>query len=255
MIHRPKKRWGQHFLHDPAAIRHIVDAVAPVSNQTIVEIGPGHGALTEQLLNYPNTLHVVELDRELAKALSDRHKTERKITVHCMDALKYDFASMGNQRLNIVGNLPYNISTPLIFHLLAHHQRIDCMTLMLQAELVDRLCAACGNKQYGRLSVMVQAHCTTQKLLTLNPSAFSPPPKVTSSVVQLKPHDTVLARIEHYQHFASIVKRAFSNRRKTLKNCLRGIISEHQIGALGINPKARAETLSIEQFVKLAKLI
>ena len=255
MIHHPKKRWGQHFLCDQAAILRIIHAVAPDPDQIIVEIGPGHGALTRHLLNYPNTLHVIEIDRNLAGALSVTYQNKCRLIVHCADALKYDLTLLGNHRLNIVGNLPYNISTPLIFHLLQHREQIDCMTLMLQTELVERLCAPCGNKHYGRLSVMVQARCATKKLLVIGPDAFSPPPKVTSSVVQLKPHDTLSVNIDDYQSFSKIVKCAFSHRRKTLKNSLRGLLDEHQISALGIDPKTRAETVSVTQYIELAKLL
>jgi len=185
--HRAKKRFGQHFLHDRNIINRIIAALDPKRHQTIIEIGPGKGALTIPLLEHLDTLHVLELDRDLAQALSVKFGAEKKIVVHCLNALNYDFREIGNQHLRIVGNLPYNISTPLIFHLLEYHRSIDDMVFMLQEEVIDRMCATPGSKAYGRLSVMVQAHCHTEKLFTVSPGAFSPPPKVVSAIIKLKP--------------------------------------------------------------------
>jgi len=250
--HRAKKRFGQHFLHDQNIIHRIITAIDPKRHQTIIEIGPGKGALTFPLLEHLDTLHVLELDRDLAQALSKKYAAKKNIVVHCVDALSYDFREISNQHLHIVGNLPYNISTPLIFHLLRYHHSIDDMVFMLQEEVVDRICATPGNKDYGRLSVMVQAHCHAEKLFTVNPGAFSPPPKVMSAIIKLKPGDRFLKEINDPPGFAHIVKLAFSQRRKTLRNCLKGALEKNQIIDLGIVPGARAETLSVDDFIQLA---
>jgi 16S rRNA (adenine1518-N6/adenine1519-N6)-dimethyltransferase len=250
--HRARKRFGQHFLHDQNVIQRIVTAINPKCDQTIIEIGPGKGALTFPLLEHVEQLHVIELDRDLAQALSKQYNTNNKIIVHCLDALTYDFKEIGCQHLRIVGNLPYNISTPLIFHLLEHNHCIDDMLFMLQEEVIDRMCAAPGSKDYGRLSVMVQAHCHTEKLFNVGPGAFSPPPKVISAIIKMKPYSGILNKISDYPSFAYIVKQAFSQRRKTLRNCLKGTLNDGQIINLGIAPEARAETLSTENFIQLA---
>ncbi len=248
--HRARKRFGQHFLHDQNIIRRIIAAIDPKPDQTYIEIGPGKGALTIPLLAHLDSLHVIEIDRDLAQALDKHNNTDGNIIVHCLDALKYDFKEMG-QHLHIVGNLPYNISTPLIFHLLQYQEIIDDMVFMLQEEVIDRMCATPGNKDYGRLSVMVQAHCQAEKLFTVSPGSFTPPPKVMSAIIKLKPNDDCLKDIADLNGFAKIVKQAFSQRRKTLRNCLKGMLEEQQIISLGIEPGARAETLSVHDFIQL----
>lgn len=250
--HRARKRFGQNFLHDQNIIQRIITAINPQRNQTIIEIGPGKGALTDPLLEHLDILHVIEVDRDLAHALAKKYEAEQNIVIHCLDALTYDFKELGNQHLRIIGNLPYNISTPLIFHLLENSQVIDNMVVMLQEEVIDRMCASPGSKDYGRLSVMVQANCHTEKLFTVGPGSFSPPPKVMSAIIKLQPYDKVLNKISDYPCFEKIVKQAFSQRRKTLRNCLKGMLDEHQIVNLGIAPGVRAETLSIDNFVQLA---
>ncbi|RKZ50032.1 MAG: 16S rRNA (adenine(1518)-N(6)/adenine(1519)-N(6))-dimethyltransferase [Gammaproteobacteria bacterium] len=250
--HRARKRFGQHFLHDQNIIQRIITAINPQRNQTIIEIGPGKGALTVPLLEHLDCLHVLEVDRDLAYALEKKYENEQKIIIHCLDALTYDFKELGNQHLRIIGNLPYNISTPLIFHLLENNQIIDDMVFMLQEEVIDRTCASPGSKDFGRLSVMVQANCQAEKLFTVSPGAFSPPPKVMSAIIRLKPFDKVLNQISDYPCFAHVVKQAFSQRRKTLRNCLKGTLDERQIINLGIDPGARAETIAIENFIQLA---
>jgi 16S rRNA (adenine1518-N6/adenine1519-N6)-dimethyltransferase len=250
--HRARKRFGQHFLHDKNIIQRIIMAINPQPNQTIIEIGPGKGALTAPLLEHLDTLYVLEVDRDLAHALEKKYEGEEKIIIHCLDALTYDFKELGNQHLRIIGNLPYNISTPLIFHLLENNQIIDDMVFMLQEEVIDRMCAAPGSKDFGRLSVMVQANCQAEKLFTVSPGAFSPPPKVMSAIIRLKPYDKVLNQISDYPCFAHVVKQAFSQRRKTLRNCLKGTLDEQQIINLEITPGARAETLPIDSFIQLA---
>lgn len=252
--HRARKRFGQHFLHDQNIIQRIITAINPQRNQTIIEIGPGKGALTIPLLEHLDSLHVLEVDRDLAQALAKKYEGEEKIIIHCLDALTYDFKELDNQHLRIIGNLPYNISTPLIFHLLENNQLIDDMIFMLQEEVIDRMCASPGSKDYGRLSVMVQANCDAEKLFTVSPDAFSPPPKVMSAIIKLQPYDKLLNQISDYPCFAHIVKQAFSQRRKTLKNCLKGTLDEQQIINLGISPGARAETLPIDNFIQLANV-
>ncbi len=250
--HRARKRFGQHFLHDQNIIQRIIAAINPQRDQTIIEIGPGKGALTVPLLEHLDILHVLEVDRDLAHALAKKYESEEKIIIHCLDVLTYDFKDLNNQHLRIIGNLPYNISTPLIFHLLENNQLIDDMVFMLQEEVIDRMCASPGSKDYGRLSVMVQANCHVEKLFTVNPGAFSPPPKVMSAIIKLQPYDKLLNQISDYACFAHIVKQAFSQRRKTLRNCLKGTLDEQQIINLDISPGARAETLSIDNFIQLA---
>ncbi len=250
--HKARKRFGQHFLHNQNVVQHIITAINPQKNQTIIEIGPGKGVLTDPLLEYVDKVHVLEVDRDLAQALAKKYTDEQKIVIHCIDALTYNFKGLGNQHLRIIGNLPYNISTPLIFYLLENSQFIEDMVFMLQEEIIDRMCAAPGNKDYGRLSVMVQANCHVEKLFTVNPDAFSPPPKVMSAIIKLRPYDKFLQQISDYPCFTHIVKQAFSQRRKTLKNCLKGMLGEQQIMNLGISPKARAETLLIDNFIQLA---
>ncbi len=250
--HRARKRFGQHFLHDQNIIQRIITVINPQSHQTIIEIGPGKSALTAPLIEQVDKLHVLEIDRDLAQALTKKYEAEDKLTVHCLDALTYDFEELDNQHLRIIGNLPYNISTPLIFHLLENNHVIDDMVFMLQEEVIDRICASPGNKDFGRLSAMVQANCYVEKLFTVGPGAFSPPPKVMSAVIKLDPYDKLLNRILDYPHFAHVVKQAFSQKRKTLKNCLKRILDEQQIINLGINPGARAESLSIDNFIQLA---
>lgn len=250
--HRARKRFGQHFLHDQNVIHRIVTTINPKRDQTIIEIGPGKGALTIQLLKHLDSLHVIEIDRDLAQILAKKYEPENKIIIHCIDALTFDFKEIGNQHLRIVGNLPYNISTPLIFHLLEFNHCIDDMLFMLQEEVIDRISALPGNKNYGRLSVMVQAHCMAEKLFTVDSGAFSPPPKVRSAIINLKPNDVISSKISDYSSFAHIVKQAFSQRRKILRNCLKGILDENQISNLGINPGARAETLSVNEFIQLS---
>lgn len=250
--HRAKKKFGQHFLHDQNIIQRIINTINPQQDQTIVEIGPGLGALTFPLLKQVDSLHVLEVDRDLAQILNEKYQTEAKIVIHCLDALTYDFSRLGNQHLRIVGNLPYNISTPLIFHLLENYHCIDNMVFMLQEEVVDRICALPGNKDFGRMSVMVQASCRAEKLFTVEPDAFSPPPKVMSAIIKLTPLNRLLNQILNYSCFAHVVRQAFSQRRKTLKNCLKGTLDEAGIINLGINPKVRSEILSIDSFIQLA---
>jgi len=252
MEHRARKRFGQHFLHDRGIIQRILAALAPQPGDIIVEIGPGLGALTRPLLEHCAPLHVVELDRDLAARLRAEFPPER-LVVHEADALKFDFRALaGDRRLRIVGNLPYNVSTPLLFHLLDQADCISDMLFMLQKEVVERMAATPGSKDYGRLSVMLQWRLQVEKLFDVRPGAFTPPPKVDSAVVRLTPHAAPLVAVDDADALARVVRAAFSQRRKTLRNTLRGLLTPEALQALDIDPTRRAETLSLAEFARLA---
>jgi 16S rRNA (adenine1518-N6/adenine1519-N6)-dimethyltransferase len=249
--HQARKRFGQNFLVSPGIVRKIVEAIAPRADDLLVEIGPGLGALTAPLLERVERLHVVEIDRDLIARLKDAWPAER-LVIHEGDALEFDFAALG-QGLRIVGNLPYNISTPLLFHLAGYADRVRDMHFMLQKEVVDRMAAAPGGADYGRLSVMLQYRFDIERLFVVPPGAFNPAPKVDSAIVRLTPKkvgsgDT--ARDEAV--FARVVAAAFSQRRKMLRNTLRGMVSEDQLAALGIRPTARAEELAVADYICIA---
>jgi 16S rRNA (adenine1518-N6/adenine1519-N6)-dimethyltransferase len=251
MEHRPRKRFGQNFLHDRSVITRILDTFDPRAGQTVVEIGPGLGALTRPLLERLPHLHVVELDRDLAARL--RHEfPPARLTVHEVDALDFEFCRLAPARLRVIGNLPYNISTPLLFHLLDQRHCLQDMLFMLQKEVVDRLAAAPNTPDYGRLSVMIQAQLQVAALFTVPPGAFTPAPKVDSAVVQLVPHAVPPVPIRDPAAFAGLVKAAFAHRRKTLRNNLKGLLAADRISALGIDPGRRAESLSLAEFAALA---
>lgn len=257
MIHKARKRFGQNFLHDPRVIDQIVRAIAPREGDHLVEIGPGKGAITRELLTAVGAIDVVELDRDLIPILSRECGNLGELRVHSADALKFDFASLrrGDERLRVVGNLPYNISTPLIFHLLSYSGLVADMHFMLQQEVVDRLTAAPGGKEYGRLGIMAQYHCRAERLFTVPPGAFNPAPKVYSAVVRLTPHETPPVAVDDPQQFAQVVTKAFGQRRKTLRNNLKGVLSAEVIEGLGIDPGRRPETLSLEEFARLANSV
>ena len=254
MSHTPRKRFGQHFLHDPAIIARIVAAIQPQASGTIVEIGPGHGAITLPLLRVAGRLQVIELDRDLIAPLRDECREAGELTIHNADALRVDFCQLAGEEspLRVVGNLPYNISTPLLFHLLSQARCIRDMHFMLQKEVVDRLAAAPGNGQYGRLSVMIQYRCRVTRLFTIGPGAFQPPPRVESAFVRLEPYREFPVEIHDEAVLAAVVRQAFAQRRKTLRNALRGMFEEQAIRALGIDPTLRAEMLGIREFAALA---
>ncbi len=255
MAHNPRKRFGQHFLHDRGTVDRIVAAIAPARGETIVEIGPGEGVLTEPLLAATGRLHAVEVDRDLAAALRGRADWSDKLCVHEADALRFDFAALApaGGRLRVVGNLPYNISTPLLFHLLEQRAAIADMHFMLQREVVDRMAAAPGSGVYGRLSVMIQAYCVVTRLFRVAPGAFRPPPAVESAVVRLVPHAQPLVDAAHAARFGEIVRRAFSVRRKTVRNGLRNYMDADAIAGAGIDPGIRPEQLRVEDFARLAR--
>jgi 16S rRNA (adenine1518-N6/adenine1519-N6)-dimethyltransferase len=255
LSHRARKRFGQHFLHDPAVIGKIVAAVNPTPGQRLVEIGPGLGAITRPLLDRVGTLHVVEIDRDLAATLQADVAGRGTLVVHNVDALNFDFASLATpgEPLRLVGNLPYNISTPLMFHLLEQHECVQDMHFMLQREVVRRMAADVGTKQYGRLTVMLAAHCRVERLFDIGPGAFRPPPRVHSSIVRITPWSTPPFTVGDAAAFSAVVNRAFSKRRKTLKNALEGLLSESDIHAVGADPGARPETLQPAMFAALAR--
>ncbi len=254
MSHRPRKRFGQHFLHDAGVIGRILDAIAPQPGETLVEIGPGEGALTFPLLARCGRLTVVEIDRDLAARLEARPEAGRELTVVRADALKFDLAPLAppGGRLRLVGNLPYNVSTALLFRFLAQSGVIRDMHFMLQKEVVDRMAAGPGSDDYGRLTVMLAAGCRIEKLFDVGPGAFRPPPRVWSSVVRLAPWAEPPFPIPDPARFAAVVRAAFSQRRKTLRNALSSLLSAEAIRAAGVDPGVRAETLPPEAFGRLA---
>jgi 16S rRNA (adenine1518-N6/adenine1519-N6)-dimethyltransferase len=257
-----RKRFGQHFLHDRSVLERIVEAIAPAADDALVEIGPGRGALTERLLQRMDqglgrSLDVLEIDRDLAADLRVRWGADPRFHLHEGDALQYDFAALAaqramrpGQRLRVIGNLPYNISTPLLFHLAAAHQCIDDLHVMLQKEVIDRIAAAPGSDAYGRLTVMLAPWFETTRLFDVGPGAFSPPPRVWSAVARLKVRREPAFALP--PAFARTVSAAFSQRRKTLRNALRALLDADDIVAAGIDPGARPETLAPVDFARLA---
>lgn len=255
MNSRPRKRFGQHFLHDPHVIERIVAALDPRPGQRLVEIGPGRGALTYAVLERSRELHVVELDRDLAAMLrASAVDTATRLHVHECDALEFDFSALAapGQPLRVFGNLPYNVSTPLLFHLLGHARAIADMLFMLQREVVERMTAAPGNKRYGRLTVMLAIAAEVEQLFTVGRGAFTPPPRVQSAIVRLRPRDQRLDAHVDAVALAALVAQAFSLRRKTLRNALRGYLDAAQIEAVGLDPMQRPETVDPQGFVALA---
>lgn len=252
--HKARKRFGQNFLEDDNVIQDIIKSIAPQVGQTVVEIGPGLGALTRYLLPALQKLHVVELDRDLAARLPHTLAGLGELHLHQADALNFDFSQLvsNGEKLRVVGNLPYNISTPLIFHLLSHSHIISDMAFMLQKEVVDRLGAEPDTADYGRLSVMVQYRCQVDWLLAVPPEAFNPAPKVQSAVVKLTPWQNSPYNCANEALLQRVVSTAFNQRRKTLRNCLKGLAEEADFEAVGINASLRAEVLSVQQFVQLS---
>ncbi len=255
--HKARKRFGQNFLHDPQVIQNIIQSIAPEQDQLIAEIGPGLGALTESLASSGCQLKLIELDRDLIAKLETHYASASNVEIHPGDALKFDFFSLSRapHSLRLVGNLPYNISTPLIFHLIDHVDIIQDMHFMLQKEVVERLAAKPGNKNFGRLSVMVQYFCEVENLFTVGPGAFNPAPKVDSAIVRLQPRKTKRIVAKDIKKLEMLVKKAFTQRRKTLRNNLKTLLSSEQIESLNIDPSARPETLSTDQYVTLANLL
>ena len=255
--HRARKRFGQNFLRDQGVIGRIIDAIHPLPTDNIVEIGPGQGALTGLLLDSGCLLEVVELDRDLIPHLQAAYGETGNFNLHSADALKFDYSqlSSGNRSLRIVGNLPYNISTPLIFKLLENAPLIRDMHFMLQLEVVNRLAASPGNKNWGRLGIMAQYHCEIESLFEVPPSAFSPAPKVQSAIVRLQPRENSPWPPCDETVLRKLVQAAFAQRRKTLRNNLKGILEHDALEALDIDPGARSETLDLGQFIAMANAV
>ena len=251
--HAPRKRFGQHFLTDTALVERMVRAIAPTDDQIVVEIGPGQGALTLPLLDTIHHLQVVELDRDLIERL-ERTIASQRITIHAADAMKFDFRPLAKdgKKLRIVGNLPYNISTPLLFHLIDQIDCIEDMHFMLQKEVVDRLTAVPSTPDWGRLSVMVQYYCQNDYLFFVPPDAFSPPPRVDSAVVRLTPYDQPPHPVTDLKVFRQLVNQAFSQRRKVISNALKSWMSADQIRAAGADPSSRPDAVSLADYVSLA---
>lgn len=252
-FNRPRKRFGQHFLHDPHVITRILQSIAPKDDDQLIEIGPGRGALTLPLLSQVRQLDIVEIDRDLVQWWQEQQLD--KLNIHAGDALKLSFCALQrnpDHKLRIIGNLPYNISTPILFHLFDQLACIEDMHFMLQKEVVDRMCATPGGPDYGRLSIMVQFYCEVTQLFDVAAGAFTPPPKVESSIVRLVPRMANQYPVNP-QHLQRIVGQAFSQRRKTLRNSLRQYFDSEQLQALGIDPGIRPEQLDLATFIKLAQ--
>ena len=255
MKHVAKKRFGQNFLTDQAVIASLVDAINPHKNQSIVEIGPGLGALTKPLLKKIDHLHVVEIDRDIVSWMQAEYAkpsyVNNKISIHNVDALKFDFSQLGRQ-LRVTGNLPYNISTPILFHLLDNLAHITDMHFMLQKEVVERMVASPSTPAYGRLSVMLQYYLNMEYLITVPPEAFEPAPKVESAFVRCVPHASLPFIAKDTALFAKIVMAAFGQRRKTIRNTLKDFLSDGDFEQLKISSQMRAENLSVSDFVSIS---
>jgi 16S rRNA (adenine1518-N6/adenine1519-N6)-dimethyltransferase len=248
-----RKRFGQHFLHDPGTIDRIVHAIAPRESDRLVEIGPGRGALTGALLEGAGALDAIEIDRGLAAELRTRFSARETFRLYEADALEFDFGALARERggkLRVVGNLPYNISTPLLFHLLAHREHVDDLHVMLQKEVVDRMVATPGTGEYGRLTVMLAPWTRIERLFEIGAGAFQPPPRVRSAVARVRVRTEAAFAVD--ERFPLVVAAAFSHRRKTLRNALRDLVPATAMSAAGIDPAARPETLTPAQFALLA---
>jgi 16S rRNA (adenine1518-N6/adenine1519-N6)-dimethyltransferase len=254
MTHVARKRFGQNFLHDPGVIEKIVAAIRPLPGQDLIEIGPGRGAITLPLLAACGRLQAVELDRDLLAPLQAAAAPVGELVLHNRDALRTDFCALRQEGrpLRVLGNLPYNISTPLLFHLLDQADCIEDMHFMLQKEVVERMAAGPGSAAYGRLSVMLQYRCAVIPLFTIGPGAFRPPPKVESAFVRLTPHRNAPVQVADEALFARIVQQSFGQRRKTLRNTLKGMLDDDDFAALDIDPQIRAEQLDLATFARLA---
>ncbi|NLQ17604.1 16S rRNA (adenine(1518)-N(6)/adenine(1519)-N(6))-dimethyltransferase RsmA [Marinomonas sp. M1K-6] len=255
--HKARKRFGQNFLHDHGVIRRIVACIGPKKGQRIVEIGPGKGALTEGIISVTERMDVVELDRDLIPILKVNLFRFPELTVHEADAMKFDFTSLctETQNIRVVGNLPYNISTPLIFHLLSQASAIEDMHFMLQKEVVDRLAARPGDSLYGRLSVMAQYYCAVESLFIVGPESFDPAPKVDSAIVRMTPHKTLPHPVDDIKKLEDMVRIGFQQRRKTLRNNYKGVLDNDDFAALDIDPTLRPERLDVEDFVRITNYV
>ncbi len=255
MGHQARKRFGQNFLHDPAVIERIVKAIAPKPGEHLVEIGPGLGALTEPVAERCGHLTVVELDRDLAQRLREHPTLADKLTIYQTDAMKFDFSQLmpADGKLKVFGNLPYNISTPLLFHLFEFADCIENMHFMLQKEVVERMTAGHGSKTFGRLSVMTQFFCQAIPVVEVGPGAFKPAPKVDSAVVRLIPKPVAERADVSVAVLNRVCLEAFNQRRKTLRNCFSNFATASDIEALGIDPGLRPEQLPVSEFIRVAQ--
>lgn len=255
--HRPRKRFGQHFLHDSQIVSRTIQAIAPRANEHLVEIGPGLGALTKTMLMLTGSLDVIEFDHDLIPQLKQNCEAFGNLIIHQADALEFDFTQLAKDKrpLRIFGNLPYNISTPLIFHLLEQLSVIKDMHFMLQKEVAERIAAKPDTEGYGRLSVMVQYYCQVELLFSVSAKAFSPPPKVESAVIRFIPYASPPYPAKDLTKFQDVVRQAFSQRRKMLRNCLKELISVVELQQLGIDPNVRPERLSVKDFVKISNFL
>ena len=253
MKHIPRKRFGQNFLTDQNVLHDIIRVIAPAASDTMVEIGPGQGAMTALLLPHLSQLHVVEIDRDLVAMLQKKFSPD-KLILHAGDALQFDFGSLqpAQGKLRIVGNLPYNISSPLLFHLARYAPLVEDQHFMLQKEVVQRMVAPPGGKDYGRLSVMLQWRYQMEMLFIVPPQAFDPPPKVDSAIVRMRPLASPMACEQ--AKLEQVVTQAFSQRRKVIRNSLGGLFTEAQLISAGIDPQARPETIALEQYVALTHI-
>jgi 16S rRNA (adenine1518-N6/adenine1519-N6)-dimethyltransferase len=253
--HQARKRFGQNFLHDQGVIQRIIDAIHPVNEDHLLEIGPGQGALTRPLADSGARLDCVELDRDLADFLQKQFSGRDNVTIIQQDVLKFDLASLVDGEepvLRVIGNLPYNISTPVMFHLLKRHSLIRDMVFMLQLEVVQRLAAKPGDKNYGRLGLMTQYYCDVQHLFNVPSAAFTPRPKVSSAIVRLVPHQQFPVAARDVGCLQVVIRTAFNQRRKTLKNSLKAIISEERLMSLPLEMGQRPENLSLEDYVLIS---
>jgi len=255
--HYARKRFGQNFLHDENVIRKIVDAISAVEGDHLLEIGPGLGALTKELAKTGATIHCVELDADLAKSLRTEFQEYDSIKIIEGDALKFDLSSIATEKrsLRVIGNLPYNISTPIIFHLLKNSELIRDMTFMLQLEVIQRMISKVGKRNYGRLSLMVQYYCEVEHLFNVASSAFSPKPKVVSALARLKPHNSTSIRAKDSDCLQTVIRTAFNQRRKTLRNSLRTIIPEALLDRIAINKNLRPQDITLNEYVEISNAI
>jgi 16S rRNA (adenine1518-N6/adenine1519-N6)-dimethyltransferase len=254
--HRARKRFGQNFLVDEQVIDRIVAAIDPRPGELLIEIGPGHGALTGPLLESGATVHVLEIDRDLAAELQATAARQPRLTVHSGDALQVNTGDIAATRpYRLVGNLPYNISTPLLFHVLGQRHLPRDMHFMLQSEVVDRISAPPGGRDYGRLSVMCRNHCEITPLFAIEPGSFRPRPRVQSRLIRMVPRPATRSGPGLESALDQVVRAAFAKRRKTLRNGLRGLLGEHEIESLGIDPGLRPEQVDLDQFIALARVL
>ncbi len=249
-----RKRFGQHLLNNQITIANIVNVIQPKKEESLVEIGPGRGAITIPILKLVENLHAIEIDQDIAKEVQEECKNIGNLIIHQVDVLNFDFRNIANENKNIrlFGNLPYNISTPLLFHLIEFSDLISDMHFMLQKEVVDRITAPAGHSNYSRLSVMMQSHYKVESLFDISPDQFSPPPKVNSSFMRLMPTHEYQNQIKDKIVFSKLIEAAFQQRRKTIKNSLANIVSEEHLINANIQPSQRPQEISIQQYIKLS---